>query len=454
MLNISKPVEYNIRSEGDINLSSERLKWNAQLSEQTRQIVEEDAAVFIHQSLSTPCLDVIENCEGPYLITKEGRKILDFHGNNLHQVGYKNKFVTEAIINQLNNLPFVPRRYTNQPTIDLAKKLIEKAPGDLNRVLFTTGGASANSVALKLARLKTGKHKVISMWGAFHGATLDTISIGGEPGFRMGIGPLMSGTEHVPPPDSYRSFWNNDPDQQKYVDYIEYVFQHEGDVGAFIAETMRNTDVQVPSKLFWKKIRELCDYYNVTLILDEITVSLGRTGRFFAFEHYDIVPDIVTIGKGLGGAIIPIGAVITKEKYNLAPEHSVGHFTHEKSPIGSAAALAVIEYIENENLIEKVVNLGNYAKARCEKLFNDFRMVGDIRGIGLLWGIELVLDRNTKERATVQAEKVLYHCLANGLSFKVAGGNVIVFAPPLIITEEQFGQAFDILTGAFAKYLK
>jgi len=442
----------NYKAEGDVNFSQSRKDWMNQLADDTTRIIMQDADSFIHQALSTPCMEVAAACDGPYLITSSGQKLLDFHGNNVHQVGYKNKTVIAAVTSALNSLPFSPRRYTNEYAIRFAQKLGSIIP-TLNRVLFAPGGSEANSMALKLARIYTGKFKVVSMWGAFHGAGLDTISVGGEASFRQNIGPLLAGVEHVMQPDTYRPFWDNDIEQNKYVDYVRHVFECEGDIGAFIAETIRNTDVQIPTINFWKRMRALCDEFAVVLILDEIPIALGRTGKLFAFEHYGIVPDIVTLGKGLGGGVFPMAALLTSDKFNIAVEHSVGHFTHEKSPIGSAAALAVLQVIEDENLLEKTYQNGLIMKERLSKMQDRFEMIGDLRGIGLLWGVELVTDRITKTRANEHAERVLYYCLKNGLSFKVSQGNVINLCPSLIITESQLLQSLDILEKAFEEII-
>jgi 4-aminobutyrate aminotransferase len=444
--------ENYLKREGDINLTNARKEWLGSLPIDTLDILGADESLFLHQALSTPCLEVLSGCEGPYIITNEGKKILDFHGNNLHQVGYKNKSVIDAVVNQLNTLPFSPRRYTNTRAVDLARRLEMLVPS-LSRVLFAPGGSEVNSIALKLARIVTGKHKVVSMWGAFHGAGLDTLSVGGEEVFTKNLGPLMPGVTHVQPPDTYRSPWKDDPGQDEYIESIRSVFEQEGDIGAVIAETIRNTDVQIPVAGFWKKIRSLCDEYGVLLILDEIPVALGRTGRFFAFEHYDMIPDMVTLGKGLGGGVFPMAACLTREEFNIAPENSIGHFTHEKSPVGSAAALAVLDFIESENLASRAEHLGSLVRSRLSGMKEKFEMIGDVRGIGLLWGIDLVTDRKTKTRAVDEAEWIMYQCLQDGLSFKVSQGNVINLSPSLIITESQLDMALQILEQAFEKII-
>ena len=441
-----------LRNEGDINLTEERKQWYQNLDDKAMVQVVVDSKLFIHQSLSTPCIDVLSECEGSYIITSKGEKILDFHGNNLHQVGYKNPAVINAVKEALDTLPFCPRRYTNGYAIELATKLTSLVPV-LSRVLFAPGGSEANSMALKLARLVTGKHKVVSMWGSFHGGGLDTISVGGEAIFRKNAGPLMSGVEHVPQPDSYRPLWPNDPDQDIYISYIRHVFEHEGDVGALIAETIRNTDVQIPTLNFWKKLRALCDEFGVVLILDEIPIAFGRTGKFFAFQHFDIVPDIVTIGKALGGGVFPMAAVITSERFNCVAENSVGHFTHEKSPLGSAAGVAVLKYIEDKKLIQKSVETGNYLHTRLKEMQQRYEKIGDIRGSGLLWGLDLVTDRSTKNRACEEAEKIMYYCIKNGLSFKVSQGNVLCLEPPLTISSSELEHALTVLEAAFQTFL-
>jgi len=440
--------------EGDVNFSEVRREWNQQITDPlTRQILKDDARYFLHQSMSSPCLDVLDHCKGSGMKTISGRYLLDFHGNNVHQLGYGNDYVIEQITKQMHSLSFSPRRYTNQPAVELAKKLASLLPGDLNRSLFAPGGTSAIGIALKLARVVTGKHKVVSLWDSFHGASLDAISVGGEAVFKRHMGSLMPGVICIPPPTTYRGiFGHTESDQLKYANYLEYVIEKEGDIGAFLAETIRNTDVQIPSKAYWQRVSEICTKHGVLLILDEIPVALGRTGKMFAFENFGIEPDILCLGKGLGGGIIPFAAMIARDSYNVAGEVSLGHYTHEKSPLGSVAALATINYIENNNLLQKVADDGNWMQKMLYHLKEKYPLIGDIRGQGLLWGIELVKDRLTKEKATEEAEKIMYDCMRHGLSFKVSQGNVLQLSPALTISREDLQTALSILTVVFDKY--
>lgn len=433
-------------SEGDVNLSSRRAEWvEKNLDEETRRLLEEDSRLFLHQSLSTPCLDVLASCDGVYIENLQGRRLMDFHGNNVHQVGFSHPRVVKAVKDQLDKLSFCTRRYTNLPAIKLARALSERAPGDLDRVLLCPGGTGAMGMALKLARCATGRFKTISMWDSFHGASLDTISIGGEAFFRAGMGPLLSGAEHVPPPDSYRCVWDCGGDcNLKCADYIEYVLEKEGDVAAVVAETVRSTPF-IPSPGYWMQVRESCNRHGALLILDEIPHCLGRTGKMFTCEHYGVVPDMLVIGKGLGGGVFPLAALIAREGLNVAADKALGHYTHEKSPVACAAALATIDVIEDENLLQNAASVGAFALERLGELERKHSLVGDVRGLGLLIGVELVRDRQSRERATQEAEEVMYEALSRGLSFKLTMGNILTLTPALTITQEEMGEAIGIL---------
>ncbi|EGQ8013619.1 aminotransferase class III-fold pyridoxal phosphate-dependent enzyme [Vibrio cholerae] len=338
------------RSEGDINTTAARRDWLTHVNDETTQnLLQRDANVFLHQAMSTPCLDVLASAAGCYLYDVSGKSYLDFHGNNVHQLGHGHPQVIEKVTEQMQTLPFAPRRFTHETAIRCAEKLTEIAGGKLNRVLFAPGGTSVIGMALKLARHVTQNFKVVSLWDAFHGASLDAISVGGE---------------------------------------------------------------------------------------------------WFTHQAFGIEPDILCIGKGLGAGLIPIAALLTKEKYNTAAQVSLGHYTHEKSPLGCAAALASIEVIEQHNLLAKVQADSVYMRQRLNQMQQQFSLIGDVRGIGLLWGIELVTDRETKQRAHDEAEAILYHCLRNGLSFKVSQGNVLQLSPPLIISLQELDQALNILYSA------
>src|SRR6185312_5046424 len=446
------PAGSDASAEGDINLSPLRRQWEAEhLAPATRAMLAEDAKVFLHQSLSTPCFNALASASGIWLTDVEGRRTMDFHGNSVHQVGHGHPRVVDAVKRALDTLPFSPRRFTNDAAIALAKRLVERAPGDLAKVLFAPGGTSAIGMALKLARVATGRHKTVSMWDAFHGASLDAISVGGEALFRRDIGPLMPGTEHVQPCDPRGChFGCAGRCNARCADYVDYVLGKEEDVAAVVVETIRSTDVQIPPRAYYEALRIACDRHGALLILDEIPIGLGRTGTMFAFERYGIVPDMVVLGKGLGGGVFPLAALIAREGLDVAADRALGHYTHEKSSVGCAAALATLDVIEEEQLLARANTLGAHALARLRDMQRRLPLISDVRGIGLLLAVELV-DPGSGAPARDVAEQVLYDCLAAGLSFKVGQGNVLVLAPPLVIDERDLDRALDIVETAIAK---
>ena len=442
------PQRDGLLSEGESNRSPLRAAWQSRnLDAQTRDLLEADAAYFLHQSLSTPCIDVLARCEGAHLENLQGKRFLDFHGNSVHQVGFGHPKVIEAVRSQMETLPFCSRRFTNVPAIELAKKLASLAPGDLGKVLFAPGGTSAIGMALKLARMATGRFKTISMWDAFHGASLDAVSIGGESLFRRGIGPLLPGTEHVPPPDPRHCPWKCGATcTARCADYVEYVLEKEGDVAAVISETIRSTPY-IPPPDYWKRIRNACDRHGALLILDEVPNCLGRTGKMFACEHYDVVPDMLVIGKGLGGGVFPLAALIARPELDIAPEFALGHYTHEKNPVACAAALAAIDVVETEGLCERATELGAFAIERLEELKARHTTITNVRGIGLLLGVEVEAPGGD---SAALAERVLYAALDQGLSFKIAMGNKLTLTPPLTISRDDLNAAIDMLDAALS----
>jgi 4-aminobutyrate aminotransferase len=216
---------------------------------------------------------------------------------------------------------------------------------------------------------------------------------------------------------------------------VEYVLAKEEDVAAVVVETVRSTDVQVPPRDYYRKLRAACDRHGALLILDEIPVCLGRTGTMFAYEPYGIVPDMVVLGKGLGGGVFPMAALIARAGLDIAGERALGHYTHEKSSVGCAAALAALDVIDEEKLLFHSKTLGERALARLRKIKS--RAIVEVRGIGLLLGVEL--------NDAALAEEVLYRCLSRGLSFKVGQGTVLVLAPPLVIADAELDRALEII---------
>jgi 4-aminobutyrate aminotransferase len=319
----------------------------------------------------------------------------------------------------------------------------------LGKVLLAPSGSAAIGMALKLARYATGRHKTLSMWDAFHGANLDAISVGGEALFRKDVGPLLPGAEHVPPPGLARRFFGDDDGAiDRLADYIDYVLEVQGDVAALIAEPVRWTTVEPPPAGFWAKVKASCARHGTLLVFDEIPSALARCGTFYVFEQMGCVPDMVALGKGLGGGIVPQAALLVRRDLDIAGQVALGHYTHEKSPLGSAAGLAAIQVIEDEDLCARARHLGETGRARLDALAAERPEVSEVRHIGAFFGVDL--RDHAGLSAAVRADRILYAALERGLSFKVGGGKVLTLCPPLTISDEEFSQSLDILDAAFA----
>lgn len=436
------------RTEGDINSSGRRDLWRSGLSDpETVRWLEMDEQYFFHQPLSTPCLDVLASSSGSRITSLRGRSYLDFHGNNVHQIGHAHPSVIQAVRDQLDTLVFSPRRFTNPPAILLAQALAERAPGRLRKVLFAPGGSLAIGIALKIARLSTGKFGTISFRESFHGASLDAISVGGEDHFREGMGPLLPGGHLLPPPGHDPGDADAPVRARRLVDAIEEIIVSTGNIGAVVAEPFRYTTVHVPHPVFWRGVREICDRHGVLLIFDEIPVCLGRTGAFYATERFGVVPDILCVGKGLAGGIVPLAAVIAREDLDRSYPTSLGHYTHEKNPLAAAAALATIRVVESEGLLERAVTMGRMLHEGLEELRQRHPALTEVRSVGLAVAAEVgIVDRIPAHEV---AERVLYAALERGLSFKVSAGSVLTLMPPLTITRSEIDEALSILDAAF-----
>ena len=445
------------QSEGESNLSPRRKAWSDRLGQATRDVLEKDAAGFLHQSVSSPCLSAISKAQGIWIEDMDGRRYMDFHGNNVHHIGYGHPRLKKAIADQMDELPFAPRRFACDAATRLAEKLRAISPGNLGKVLFTTGGSDAIETALKIARVATGRFKTLSFWDAFHGAGFGASGVGGEQLFRLGpIGPLLPGAEHVPPFDAYRNPFGiahsrEAPRERQVGDIvaslIRYTLQKEGDVAAFIAEPNRAVPY-IPPPGFWKQVRDACNEAGALLIFDEIPTGLGKTGRMFACDHDDVVPDILVMGKALGGGILPIAATICRPELDVCGDFALGHYTHEKNPVTCRAALETIEIIEDEGLVENAARVGAWALERMNDMMDAHEVIGDVRGRGFLLGIDLVKDRETREPAEDMAEEIFYQCLENGLSFKISMGCVLTLTPALVTSKAQMENALGIIDDA------
>lgn len=445
---MSKQASHNVPAgaEGDVNHSPNRKTWqDNNIDPASRSLLDRDSSAFLHQSVSTPCLMAVKKVKGIWIEDIAGNRYMDFHGNNVHHIGYAHPKLIEAITTQMQQLPFAPRRYTCDVAVELAEKLAAITPGNLSKVLFATGGSDAIEIAMKIARIATGRFKTLSFWDSFHGAGFGASSIGGEQMFRSPIGPPLAGALHVPPFGDYRNAWGvTQGSAQLCANQIRYILEKEGDVGALIAEPTRAVPYIAPPG-FWRQVKQACNDTGTLLIFDEIPTGLGKTGKMFSCEHDNVTPDILVLGKALGGGILPISAVICRPELDVTQQFAIGHYTHEKNPVTARAALTTIEIIEQEGLVENAEAIGNQALNALEAMRHHHPLIGDVRGRGLLFGIELVKNQTTREPANDAADKVLYKALSKGLSFKTTMGNVLTFTPALITTQEQMSRAMEII---------
>ncbi|MCX8102456.1 MAG: aspartate aminotransferase family protein [Geminicoccaceae bacterium] len=435
--------------EGDGNRSAERARFRAERGPAARALLEADERVFFRQVLSTPCLEAVVRAEGPWLETADGQRILDFHGNSVHQLGHGHPRVRAAVARALAELPFCPRRYTNPSAVRLAERLVSAMPGGIGawKCLLVPSGSLAIGIALKLARLATGRFGTLAFWDSFHGAGLDAASLGGEALFRDGLGPLLPGAHHLPPPGRGPCrFGCRDEEHGNCLAFLDETLARAPEIGVLVAEPVRWTTVAHPPPGYWKAVRSICDRRGVLLVFDEIPASPARSGSLFVFEQLGVVPDMLVLGKGLGGGIWPQAALLARAELDRFPATALGHYTHEKSPAGAAAALATLEVIARGDLLARAGALGRRMQARLEALRPAVPLLREIRALGAMVGVELARPDGTP--AVAEAERVLYAALRRGLSFKIGGGNVITLCPPLTIGEDLLDRALDILADA------
>ncbi len=441
-------------TEGEANTSPVRADWSARETDtETRALLARDADAFLHQTLSSPCAATIAKAEGIWIEDTAGRRYMDFHGNSVHHIGYGHPRLIAALKDQLDALPFSPRRFTNAVSVELAERLGALAPWPA-KVLFTTGGSDAVEVALKIARAATGRFKTLSFWDAFHGAGFGASSVGGEATFRSHIaGPLLPGAEHIAPFHCYHCpYGHPGPDTcgLACAQMAAYVLAREGDVAAVVGEPMRAVPV-VPPPGYWQAVEDAARAHGALLIADEIPTGLGKTGRFFAHDHDGITPDIIVLGKALGGGTLPIAAVLARADLDVAGDFAIGHYTHEKNPVTARAALTTLDIIDDEGLADRANLLGQHAMERLKDALQGTPVVGDIRGRGLMFGVEIVSDKDARTPDPDRAERILYDCLAQGLSFKLSAGSVLTLSPPLTIARDDLDRALGIVEEAIAR---
>jgi 4-aminobutyrate aminotransferase len=399
---------------------------------------------------------VIERASGATVTDVNGREYLDcFAGISVVNAGHGNPQVVAAAKAQMEKLIHASSYlYHVQPVADLAEKIAEIAPGrNLRKTFFGNGGAEAIEGALKLARLCTGKHEFISLHASFHGRSWGALSITGNYARKKKGGPYAPGVSFAPAPYAYRSLWPDDPEEcaRHCANAIDEVVRMatSNDVAAFIAEpVMGEGGIIVPPANYFKEVKKVLDRYGILFIADEVQSGFGRTGKMFAIEHYGVEPDILVMAKGIADGF-PLSAYTTRPEIADAYKPGDHLSTFGGNPVCCAASLANIAFMEKENLPARAAETGEYAMGTLRELQKTNPLIGDVRGLGLMIGVELVKDAQ-KTPAAAEAEALRDACLRRGLLIGVGGifGNVARFQPPLVITREQIDRALAIFTEA------
>jgi taurine--2-oxoglutarate transaminase len=388
---------------------------------------------------------VVTGAEGVWFHSGE-RRVLDFSSQLINSnLGHQHPKVVRAIQQQAEKLCYIGAAFTDEARATLARMLAEVTPGDLTKTLFTTGGTEAVESAIKMARLFTGRHKILTYWRSFHGQTQGAMTAGGD-SRRWANEPGIPGVVHFLNPDPYRSVFGNDA--QKALAHVEEVIWYEGPqhIAAIMVEPIVGSGgLIVPPDGFLEGLRALCDRYGIVLILDEVMTGFGRTGKWFAAEHWKVVPDIMTFAKGVNCGYVPLGGAIVDEPI---AKHFDDHvlwqgLTYSGHALGCAAGVATLQAYREERVIENSQRLGDLLLRELRAVGERHPSVGDVRGKGLFVGIELVKDKKSKEmleRWNGPSQKVANAIKAALMERNVyifARWNVLFIAPPLIITEDE-----------------
>ena len=426
--------------------------------------------------------DMAEKGDPAIFVSGEGVHVTDALGNTsidgmsglwLKNVGYGRKEIADAAYAQMLVLTYMPLGSTTEPTIKLAEKIAQIAPGDMTRSFFTSGGSESVETALKLTRAyfkrvgEPNRTKFISRKGSYHGATMGALALGGSHLYpKLDYEPLMPGVFHVPQPLPYRcEYGGQTPEEcaELCVNAVEemMLFQDPETIGAVFAEPISSPlGCVVPGDNYWPRLREICDKYGVLLVADEVITGFGRTGRMFATEHWGVVPDMMTVAKGITSGYIPMGGCITRGEISDAfigcPKASFKHvITFGGHPVASAAALKNIEIMENEGMVANAAKQGAYLLDGLKELKDKYLMIGDVRGLGLFCGIEIVADRETKEYFPASADlanRITQGFAENGLLLR--GGDRMNVAPPLCITSSEVDELITIMDKVFDQVSK
>ena len=391
--------------------------------------------------------------EGVYFWDVDGKRYLDFSSQLMNlNIGHQHPKVVKAIQEQAGKLVFAHPSIATEPRGLLGKKLAEVTPGNLKKTFFCLGGAEANENAIKMARFYTGRHKILARYRSYHGATYGAIALTGDYR-RLPVEPAMPGVVHFLDPYCYRcSFgWKRETCHRECIQHVEEIISYEGadKVAAIIMEGVTGSNgLIVPPDDYWPRIRKICDKYGILLISDEVMSGWGRTGKWFAVDNWEVVPDMITTAKGLTSGYVPLGGVIVSDKIADYFEDKMlwCGLTYSGHPLACAAALATIEVYEEDRLIENAAKIGKHLGGRLEEIKSRHTSIGDVRYIGLFSALEIVKSKETKEPIDPLTETGKF-LRANGL-FTFVFHNLLFVVPPLCITEAQLDEGLAIIEQA------
>ena len=406
----------------------------------------------------------VVDAEGCYFTDASGKRYLDLSSQLMCvTLGHKNKAVIKAIQDQAGSLPYIAPGFATTARAELSQLLLEVLPKGLEKFFYTTSGTEANEAAFKIARMYTGKTKIIARYHSYHGSTMGSIAATGDPR-RWAMEPAgkIPGVIFGPEVHCYRC-----PIHHHYpecdvacADYLEHMIENESDVAAVLVEPVVGTNgVLIPPPEYMPRLRRICDTHKVLLIADEVMSGWGRTGSWFAMDHWKVKPDILTTAKGITTAYVPLGLCATsKEIADYFDDHYFSHgHTYEAHPLTLAPAVAAINELKRLNLIQRAQDMGQYMGEKLSALKPKHRSIGDVRGIGLFWAIELVKNQATKEPfnsykdkisgVLLLVDKVTAELMKNGV-FLQAWVSHFVIAPPLIITKEEIDSAVAAVDAA------
>jgi taurine---2-oxoglutarate transaminase len=432
-----------------------------------RQVVEDAKRYVLHSWSVQNALEPlpVAGGEGRYFWDFDGNRYLDFASQLVNvSIGHQHPKVVAAIKEQAEKLCTIGPPMATEPRSTLARLLAEVTPGDLEMSFFTNGGAEANENAIKLARWYTGRNKIIARYRSYHGATGGAITLTGDPR-RWPAEPGIPGVVRMFDPYTYRCPAGH-PDPCPVCTggpHLEEILQYEGPhtVAAVILETVTGTNgIIVPPDGYLQSIREVCDKYGILLIADEVMAGFGRTGKWFGVDNWDVVPDILSVAKGINSGYIPLGAMVVRKPIAdwVRDKYFAGGLTYSGHPLACASAVASIEAFKEEGIVEHAAEMGGVIGEQLHALQQKHPSIGEVRGLGCFWGIELVKNRETREplvpfNATGEAfapvARVYKAALDRGL-YLMTHWNVVMVCPPLTITRDELEEGIAVLDEALA----